>query len=205
MKAAEEPEDVDSSASSALPTTAKAGAGQAPEGLWKKAYVGDLEACRTGIDLLSANAYLAEEGYASGDGDEAVAPSSAPTPTSFDGIWDKATIDGIQLTWRKTGKLAPPLVYPCAKTVLLSQGGVTQKGSLQNDGSLLWDDGDVWRRATSDPAGKETRETRRLTREDLTAAKDRRRVRRAEQERQQEKARKGRLAARLPSPTRSSA
>merc|ERR1712087_524758 len=68
---------------------------------------------------------------------------TSQTPSCLDGIWiDRGRIRGKLLTWLEGPTV--PLRLVGSKSIEVDHEGEVRRGSLQDDGSLLWDDGDVW-------------------------------------------------------------
>lgn len=77
-------------------------------------------------------------------------PLAAPKGHTLDGSWNKGTIAGTTLTWRKS-RHETDLELLSPTKVRMTMKGTEYTGVLHEDGKLHWSDGDVWMKGTSTP------------------------------------------------------
>jgi hypothetical protein len=66
----------------------------------------------------------------------------------IDGNWGEAVVDGATLTWASCSVTLLDLAGPTCFTTTINAKEFTAE--LRSDGTLLWSDGDIWRRHDAD-------------------------------------------------------
>jgi hypothetical protein len=104
---------------------------------------------------------------------------------SFDGIWNKACIHDGVLTWNEGEDIT--IMITSTKTFQLRYDGIDHTAELRDDGTLHWDDGDVWKRlAKESPPHRQVQPRRVSERSKCSAAKEPHQAKEAPPQRQLE-------------------
>jgi antitoxin component of MazEF toxin-antitoxin module len=90
------------------------------------------------------------------DWDEIIAWAARPT-TDFAGVWVPASIYGEMLTWNEGEKVSIEVLS--SKKFRMCYVGTTYVAELSDNGTLHWNDGDVWSRRKSSTCTKDETQT----------------------------------------------
>lgn len=85
--------------------------------------------------------------------ESAEAAESAALSAEVEGVWHKGSIQGNKVIWNSGTQETLEVLSPTS-VKLKQQYGLCCKAELASDGTLRWDDGDVWRRLPQEPAAQ---------------------------------------------------
>jgi hypothetical protein len=107
-------------------------------------HVLDKEASNGALDAHSDS----ETQLASDDESKSIVEEDEEESCVLDGVWNnRGVITGGMLTWQDGPSV--PLIMKSSRSFSLVQDEVTYHGELQADGTLIWNDGDIWTRQPS--------------------------------------------------------